>query len=58
MQINSIMDKPEEIKNIQTPITPEGILDNALAMFNRLPDRQKDKFIQRYKGESQDFPGV
>jgi hypothetical protein len=52
------MDKPEEIKNIQTPITPEGILDNALAMFNRLPDRQKDKFIQRYKGESQDFPGV
>ena len=57
-QINSIMDKPEEMKDVQTPITPDGILDNALAMFDRLLDHQKDEFIQRYEGKLQDFPGV
>jgi hypothetical protein len=57
-QINSVMDEPEEMGNVQTPITPDGILDNVLAMFDRLPDHQKDKFIQRYKGKSQDFQDV
>jgi hypothetical protein len=52
------MDKPEEMKNIQTPITPDEILNNTLAMFNGLPDHQKEVFIQRYKGKSQDFQGV
>jgi hypothetical protein len=53
-----IIDEPEEMKNIQTPITPDGILNNALAMFDHLPDHQKDEFIQRYEGKSQDFLGV
>ena len=57
-QINSIIDEPEEMKNIQTPITLDGILNNALAMFDHLSDHQKDRFIQRYEGKSQDFPGV
>ena len=46
------------MKNVQTPITPNGILDNALVMFNHLLDHQKDKFIQQYEGKSQDFQGV
>jgi len=46
------------MKDVQTPITPDRILNNVLAMFDRLPDHQKDEFIQRYKGKSQDFPGV
>ncbi len=44
--------------NLQVAITPDSILNNALAMFNRLPDHLKDDFIQKYEGESQDFPGV
>jgi hypothetical protein len=46
------------MKDVQTPITLDGILDNALAMFDCLLDHQKDEFIQRYKGKSQDFPDV
>ena len=57
-QINLIMDEPEEMKNVQMPIMPDGILDNVLAMFNRLPDHQKDEFIQCYEGKLQDFQGV
>ncbi len=41
--------------NLQTALTPDGILDNALTMFDWLPDWLKDKFIQKYEGESQDF---
>jgi hypothetical protein len=33
------------MKDIQMPITLDGMLDNVLAMFNRLPDHQKDEFI-------------
>ena len=33
------------MKDVQTPITPDRILDNALAMFNQLLDHQKDEFI-------------
>jgi len=44
-QINLIIDEPEEMKDIQMPITLDGMLDNVLAMFNRLPDHQKDEFI-------------
>jgi hypothetical protein len=44
--------------NIQAPIIPEGILDNALLMFNPLLEELKDQFIQQYKGKSQDFQGV
>jgi hypothetical protein len=57
-QINSIIDKPEDMKEVQEPLTPEGILDNALAMFDCMPDHMKDKFIQKYEGKSQDFQGV
>ena len=56
--ISSIIDEPEEMTNVQSTITPDGILDNALTMFNWLSTEMKDQFIQRYKGESQDFPGV
>jgi len=54
-QINSVIDEPEDMSNIQTPITPEGILDNALSMFNHLLEDMKDQFIQRYEGKLQDF---
>jgi hypothetical protein len=57
-QINSVIDEPEDVSNVQTPITPKGILDNALSMFNRLSEDMKDQFIQQYKGKLQDVPGV
>jgi hypothetical protein len=57
-QINSIIDKPKDMKGVQEALTPKGILDNALAMFNRMPDHMKDKFIQKYEGKLQDFQGV
>ena len=46
------------MSNIQTPITPEGILDNALSMFDHLSEDMKDQFIQRYEGKWQDFQDV
>jgi hypothetical protein len=45
-QINSVIDEPEEMSNIQALITPEGILNNALLMFNHLSEDMKDQFIQ------------
>ena len=57
-QINSIIDEPEDMKGVQEALTPEGILDNALAMFDRMPDHMKDEFIQKYEGKSQDFQDV
>jgi hypothetical protein len=53
-----VIDKPEDMQGVQTPLTPEGILDNALAMFDRMLDHIKDEFIQKYEGKSQDFQGV
>jgi hypothetical protein len=46
------------MKGVQEALTPEGILDNVLAMFDRMPDHMKDKFIQKYEGKSQDFQDV
>jgi len=57
-QINPVINKPDDMSNIQAPITPEGILDNALSMFDRLSEDMKDQFIQRYEGKSQDFQDV
>jgi hypothetical protein len=57
-QINSVIDEPKDISNIQASITPKGTLDNALSMFDHLSEDMKDQFIQRYKGKSQDFQGV
>jgi hypothetical protein len=57
-QINSVIDEPEDMSNVQTLITPEGILDNALSMFDCLSEDMKDQFIQRYEGKSQDFQDV
>jgi hypothetical protein len=57
-QINSVIDEPKDMSNIQTPITPEGILDNALSMFDCLSEDMKDQFIQQYEGKSQDFQDV
>jgi hypothetical protein len=57
-QINSVIDEPEDMMNVQTALTPDGILDNALAMFDKLPDHLKDDFVQRYEGQSQNFQGV
>jgi hypothetical protein len=37
-QINSVIDEPEDMANIQEPLSPEGILDNMLAMFDHMPD--------------------
>ena len=57
-QINSIIDEPKDMKGVQEALTPEGILDNTLAMFDRMPDHMKDEFIQKYEGKSQDFQDV
>jgi hypothetical protein len=57
-QINSVMDEPENMVNIQEALTLDGILDNALTMFDRLLDQLKDDFIQKYKGELQNFQDV
>ena len=57
-QINSVIDEPKDMSNIQAPITPKGILDNALSMFDRLSEDMKDQFIQQYEGKSQDFQDV
>jgi hypothetical protein len=52
------MDEPEDMTSIQQALTPDGILNNALTMFDRLPDQLKDDFIQKYEGESQNFQHV
>jgi hypothetical protein len=57
-QINSVIDKPEDMSDVQAPITPKGILNNALSMFDCLSEDMKDQFIQRYEGKSQDFQDV
>ena len=57
-QINSVINEPEDMTKVQTALMPKGILDNALAMFDRLPDHLKDDFVQRYEGQSQNFQGV
>ena len=57
-QINSVIDEPEDMSNVQPLITPEGILDNALSMFDHLLEDMKDQFIQRYEGKLQDFQDV
>jgi len=57
-QIKSIINEPEDMKGVQEALTPKGILNNALAMFDRMPDHMKDEFIQKYKGKSQNFQDV
>jgi hypothetical protein len=57
-QINSVIDEPEEITHVQPLLTPDRILNNALAMFDRLPEHLKDDFVQRYEGKSQNFQDV
>jgi hypothetical protein len=57
-QINSVINEPEDMNNVQALITPKGILNNALSMFDCLLEDMKDQFIQRYKGKSQDFQDV
>jgi len=37
------------------PTHPQNILDNAIKMFDTLPDDQKDAFIQKYEGGQEDF---
>ena len=43
------MDEPEDMTSVQQALTPDSILDNALTMFDRLPDQLKDDFIQKYE---------
>ncbi len=43
---------------IQPPLQPSNLLSNALAVFDSLPNDQKDELIQKYEGENQDFPDV
>jgi|SRR6266851_3598202 len=58
-RISHILDEPEEkMANLQAPLTPDGTLDNALTSFDQLPNELKDQFIQKYKGDSQNFQGV
>ena len=53
--IGNYMDVQEDMAQIQDPLTPQNILDNAIKMFNTLPDDQKDAFIQKYEGGQEDF---
>jgi hypothetical protein len=39
------MDFNDDLSQMQEPLTPENILDNAIRMFNTLPTDQKDTFI-------------
>jgi hypothetical protein len=57
-QINSVIDEPEDMTHVQSAITPDRILENALAMFDRLPKQLKDDFVQRYEGKSLNFQDV
>ena len=57
-RINCILDEPEEMTNLQPPLTPDNILDNALFAFDQLSNGLKDEFIQKYEGESQNFQDV
>jgi len=57
-QINSVIDEPEDMAHVQPAITPDGILENALAMFDRLLEQLKDDFVQRYKGKLPNFQDV
>ncbi len=57
-RINYIIDEPEDMTNQQVPLTPDGILDNALTSFDQLSNDLKDQFIQKYEGDSQNFQGV
>jgi len=42
-RISHIYDEPDkEMANLQTPLTPNGILDDALTSFNRLSEELKD----------------
>ncbi len=43
---------------IQALLQPSNLLSNALAVFDSLPNDQKDELIQKYEGENQDFPNV
>ena len=48
-----------ELRTLKTqPLTPDNILDNALQMFDQLPDDQKNAFIQKYEGGREDFPNA
>jgi hypothetical protein len=49
------MDDQEDMAQVQEPLTPQNILDNAMRMFDTLPDDQKDAFIQKYEGGQEDF---
>jgi len=40
------------------PLDPLNLLSNALAVFDTLPNDQKDELIQKYEGGTQDFPNV
>ena len=53
--IGNYMDVQEDMALVQEPLTPQNILENAIRMFNTLPDDQKDAFIQKYKGGQEDF---
>jgi hypothetical protein len=52
------MDEPEDTSRIQAPIAPETVLDNAVAVFDSLTLQQKDEFIQKYEGCTEDFHAV
>src|SRR6266851_7174430 len=60
MQINNAhyLDDQDDMIGIQPPLQPSNLLSNTLAVFDSLPNDQKDELIQKYEGEDQDFPDV
>jgi hypothetical protein len=43
------------MKGVQEALTPEGILDNTLAMFDRMPDHMKDRIYPEIQREVAGF---
>jgi hypothetical protein len=52
------MDFNNDLSQMQEPLTPKNILNNAIRMFDILPTDQKDAFIQKYEGGQEDFAGA
>jgi hypothetical protein len=52
------MSQDSDMPDLQEPIHPMNLLNNALKTFNTLPLEQKDALIAQYKGKKEDFATV
>jgi hypothetical protein len=56
--IEDYMSQDDNMSDLQEPIHPTNLLDNALKTFDTLPLEQKDALITQYKGKREDFVTV